>query len=74
MNDVILLDIRKAFYLIDHDILIQKLRMYKCSDITIDWITSNIKGRNQCTIYKGKLSDTLPIKTGVPQGSFLGHL
>ncbi len=74
MNSVILLDLRKAFDLIDHDILIQKLRLYKCSDITIDWFTSYIKGRSQCTIYKGKLSDTLPIKTGVPQGSTLGPL
>ncbi len=48
--------------------------MYKCSDIIIDWFTSYIKGRSQCTIYKGKLSDTLPIKTGVTQGSILGPL
>ncbi len=74
MNGVILLGLRNAFDLINHDILIQKLRMYKCSDITIDWFTSYIKGRSQCTIYKGKLSDTLPIKTGVPQGSILGPL
>ncbi len=52
MNGAILLDLRKAFDLIDHDILIQKLRMYKCSDITIDLFTSYIKGRSQCTIYK----------------------
>ncbi len=74
MNGVILLDLRKAFDLIDHDILIQKLRMYKCSDITINWFTSYIKDRSQCTIYKGKLSDTLPIKTGVHQGSIFGPL
>ncbi len=74
MNGVILLDLRKGFDLIDHDILVLKLRMYKCSDITIDWFTSYIKGRSQCTIYKGKLSDTLPIKTGVPKGSILGLL
>ncbi len=72
MNGVILLGLRKAFNLIDHDILIQKLRMY--SDITIDWVTSYIKGRSQHTIYKGRLSDTLPWKTGVPQGSILGPL
>ncbi len=28
----------------------------------------------QCTVYKGKRSDTLPIKTGVPQHSILGPL
>ncbi len=56
------------------NLLIQKLRTYKWSDITIDWFTSYIKGRSQCTIYKGKLSDTLFIKTGVLQGSMLGPL
>ncbi len=74
MNGAILLDLRNDFDLIDHDILIQKLRMYKCFHITIDWFTSYIKGRSQCTIYNSKLSDTLPIKTGVPQGSILGSL
>ncbi len=74
MNGVILLDLRKAFDLIDHYILIHKLIMYKCSEITIDWFTSYIKGRSQCTTYKGKLSDTLPIKTGVHQGSILNPL
>ncbi len=49
---VILLDLRKAFDLIDRDFRIQKLRMYKFSDITIDWFISYIKGRSQCTIYK----------------------
>ncbi len=70
MNGVILLDLMKAFNLIDHNILIQKLRLYKCSDITIDWFTSNIKGRSQFTIYK----DTLPIKKGVHQGPILDPL
>ena len=74
MNGVILLDLRKAFDLIDHDILISKLRIYKCSERTIQWFSSYLKGRTQCTIFKGKTSEKLPIKTGVPQGSILGPL
>jgi hypothetical protein len=74
MNGVILLDLRKAFDLIDHDILLQKLKLYKCSELTIKWFNSYLKGRTQCTYYNGKLSEKLPIKTGVPQGSILGPL
>ncbi len=74
MNSAILLDLMKACDLIDHDILIQKPRLYKCSDIIIGWFTSYMKGTRQCTIYKGKLSDTLPIKTVVSHGSMLGPL
>ncbi len=32
MNRVILLDLRKAFDVIDHQILLLKLSIYKCSD------------------------------------------
>ncbi len=48
--------------------------MYKCSDATIKWFTSYLYARNQCTSFKGKLSDKLSIKTGVPQGAILGPL
>jgi retron-type reverse transcriptase len=74
MNGVILLDLRKAFDLIDHDLLLHKLKLYKCSNNTIKWFSSYLKGRSQCTVFKGKLSDKLPINTGVPQGSILGPL
>ncbi len=30
--------------------------------------------RNQCTSFKGKVSEKLPIETGMPQGSILGSL
>ncbi len=40
MNGVILLDLRKAFDLIDHQILLHKLSIYKCSDESIKWFKS----------------------------------
>ena len=71
---VILLDLRKAFDLIDHDILLEKLKLYKCSESTMTWFKSYLFERNQCTTFKGNISDKLPITTGVPQGSILGPL
>ena len=42
MNVVVLLDLRKAFDLIDHSILQKKLRMYKCSTNSLDWFSSYV--------------------------------
>ncbi len=74
MNGIILLDLRKAFDLIDHQILLHKLSIYKCSDECIKLFKSYLLIRNQCTSFKGKVSEKLPIETGVPQGSILGPL
>ncbi len=45
-----------------------------CPDTAMKWFTSYLYERNQCTSFKGKFSDMLSIKTGVPQGSILGPL
>ncbi len=71
---VLLVDLLEAFDLIDHDILLHKLKLYKCSDHTIRWFTSYLKGRSQYTRHKGKSSAELNVKTGVPQGSIIGPL
>ncbi len=61
MCGVILLDLWKAFDLIDHNILLQKLEIYKCSDKTMKLFRSYLTGRLQCTKFKGSLSEKLPI-------------
>ncbi len=35
LNGVVLLDLRKAFDLVDNDVLLHKLSLYQCDDITI---------------------------------------
>ncbi len=47
LNGVIFHDLHKAFDLIDHKILLKKLQMYKCSDVTIHWSSSYLYERNQ---------------------------
>ncbi len=71
---IILLDLKTTCDLIDHQILLRKLSIYKCSDESIKWFKSYLLDRNQCTSFKGKVSEKLPIEIGVPQGSILGHL
>ncbi len=40
LNGIILLDLRKAFDLVDTDIFLKKLSVYQCDKNTIDWLKS----------------------------------
>ena len=68
------IDLRKAFDLLDSEILCKKLKSYGCSDKTISWFCSYLKDRKQTVYIHSIESDVLPIKYGVPQGSILGPL
>ena len=77
MNDgeisgVILLDLRKAFDLVDHNILLRKLELYGCDDSSTKWFTSFLKGRTQYVKFQNSKSNQREVKVGVPQGSILG--
>ena len=53
-------------------ILIQKLSSYKLSECSLLWFKSYLNNRTQ-TVHNGQeLSDSVNVKTGVPQGSILG--
>ena len=68
----VFLDFRKAFDLVDHSILIDKLSLYKCQGPDLNLISSYLQSRQQ-VIESGKgLSAPAYIKSGVPQGSILG--
>ena len=70
----IMIDFTKAFDLVDHDILIEKLELYKCSSNTIQWFTSYLRGRKQNVCISKTQSEVRTITHGVPQGSILGPL
>lgn len=72
----ILLDLRKAFDLVNHDILLKKLRLYQCSEEVISsyWFQSYLSDRKQCVHLNGTYSNPLPVESGVPQGSIIGPL
>jgi ribonuclease P/MRP protein subunit RPP40 len=67
-------DLRKAFDLVDTDVLLQKLSLYQCDPVTLKWFKSYLQGREQCVLFKGHLSSTKSVTHGVPQGSILGPL
>ena len=71
----LLLDQSAAYDLIDHIILIEKLKLYNFDSRTIQWFQSYLGGRSQIVQVESKKSD--PIELGdnaVPQGSILGGL
>ena len=70
----ITLDFRKAFDVLSHEILIKKLSLYGCDDLTLLWFKSYLQDRIQHVFYNNVLSDVGYIKQGVPQGSILGPL
>ena len=68
------LDFRKAFDLVNHNILIKKLSVYKICNQSLQWFIPYLKSRQQ-TIASGQgMSIRSLIRSGVPQGSILGPI
>ena len=68
------LDFRKAFDLIDHNILLQAFSRIGVRPALIGWVGSYLQGRSQFTTFQDEQSDIMKTKGGVPQGSKLGPL
>ena len=68
------LDFRKAFDLVNHNILIDKLRCYNFDIPAVKWISSYLDGRLQSVHLGNSQSSRKTITCGVPQGSVLGPL
>ena len=70
----VFVDLEKAFDTVNHKILIGKLDHYGIKGIANKWFSSYLNKRSQKVTLNGTLSETLPIRCGVPQGSILGPL
>ena len=74
LSGVCLLDMSAAFDIVDHSLLLQKLRLYGFDDSALDWVKSYLSDRQQCVSIDASLSRMLHTPTGVPQGSILGPI
>ncbi|CAB3987323.1 Hypothetical predicted protein [Paramuricea clavata] len=74
LNEVIFIDLKKAFDTIDHTIPLRKLRIYGVDENGIKFFESYLSNRSQICCVNGELSETVKTTCGVPQGTNLGPL
>ena len=73
-TDVILMDIAKAFDTVPHNRLRHKLQWYGIIGNTYQWISSFLSDRHQKVVIDNVSSDSVPVVSGVPQGTVLGPI
>ncbi len=72
--DAIVLDFAKAFNKVPHKRLTLKLKYYGISGPILHRLTAFLTDRTQRVLLDGSSSDTVPVSSGVPQGTVLGPL
>ena len=68
------LDFSKAFDILDHQILLSKLKYYRSDHLCIKWFRSYLENRFQHVKLGNNTSSSLPVMCGVPHGTILGPL
>ena len=72
-SDVIYFDFQKAFDSVNHDIILDKLKMqYRIDGSLLRYFVSYLKDRFQRVVINNEHSTILRVHSGVPQGSILG--
>ena len=70
----VMVDFQKAFDMVDHEIMLKKLSLYRCSSLTLSWFRCYLSNRSQTVSINGVYSETDTVLCCVPQGSILGPL
>lgn len=73
-TDVVYLDLKKAFDSVPHQELLFKLWRMGVTGRLWSWFEAYLSNRTHFVHYKGSSSPSLPVISGVPQGSVLGPL
>lgn len=70
----VFLDLSKAFDLVDHGRLLDKLKDYGVRGVPLSWLRSYLSNRQQYVQLGGTTSEVSSLTRGVPQGSVIGPL
>ena len=73
VSGLVFVDYKKAFDLIDHDVLLSKLEAYGITSKELMLLTSYLKGRRSSVAIGRVQSEYRLITHGVPHGSVMGH-
>ena len=73
-TDLILLDFSKAFDKVNHSKLIWKFHQYGIRGNALSWIQAFLGNRSQTVVIEGEELGSVPVSSGVPQGSVLGPI
>ena len=71
---MVLLDLQKAFDVVDHAVLLMKLEEVGLSADSLRWFQSHLSSRTQLVDVHGTCSSFANVTCGVPKGSILGPL
>ena len=74
LNGILLLDLKKSFDIVDHNILLKKIAIYGIKRTSYRWLESYLSNRTFYCCVNGKLSSPAIMKTGIFQESGLGPL
>ena len=70
----VFVDLKKAFDLVDHEILLHKLKSHNFSTKSLAIFKSYLTDRKQCCRHNNTFSSSRILSSGVPQGSILGPM
>src|SRR5436190_4480227 len=71
---VIFLDLRRAFEIVNRQILLKKLIRFGIKGAVLGWFENYLINRTQRVKFNAILSESISVNVGVPQGSVLGPL
>ena len=69
---LLLLDLSAAFHRVDHCILLERLTQMGVTGLAHAWLSNYLSDRVQVIDTGSSRSNEIKLKSGVPQGSFLG--